>query len=147
GARHRGVLRHARRDAVRADLHARLLRRLPQARHRPGRGKRMNGKRTPRPVAVRPPLGFAAAACLAAALVAGCAVGPDYRPPDVPSEAARPFAGAGLDHFVDDAVPGEWWRLYEYDALDAAVREALEANTDLRAAAANLSRAAAVLRE
>jgi len=102
----------------------------------------MSGKRTIRAGAAR-----AAALAGLSALAAACAVGPDYRPPEVPSDAAGAFAGAGLDYFVDDAAPGEWWRLYEDDALDAAVREALDANTDLRVAAANLSRASAVLRE
>lgn len=93
--------------------------------------------------------GGARATALAAVmtLVAGCAVGPDYSVPETPSDADAPFAGAGLDYYVDNETPGEWWKLYEEPALDAAVREALEANTDLREAAANLSRAAAVLRE
>lgn len=82
-----------------------------------------------------------------AALVAGCAVGPDYRAPEWQPEANKPFAEAGIDDFTTDDVPGEWWRLYDDAALDAAVEEALAANTDLRAAGANLARASAVLRE
>lgn len=97
--------------------------------------------------AARFPRASAIAACWSAVFAAACAVGPDYRPPELPSEAARPFAGADPDYFVDGEAPGEWWQLYDDEALDAAIREALDANTDLRAAAANLARAAAVLRE
>lgn len=86
---------------------------------------------------------------LAAALVAiaGCAVGPDYRAPEPGPAASAPFAGADLEVFDGQAPSPDWWRLYDDPVLDAAIGEALDANTDLRAAAANLSRAAAVLRE
>ena len=81
------------------------------------------------------------------ACVAGCAVGPDYRAPEPASVASAPFAGADVDAFAQDAPPADWWRLYDDPALDAAIAEAFDANTDLRAAAANLARAAAALRE
>src|SRR5690606_13822977 len=86
---------------------------------------------------------------LAAALVgvAGCAVGPDYRAPEPGPAASAPFAGADLDVFDGRAPSPDWWRLYDDPVLDAAIAEAFDANTDLRAAAANLSRAAAVVRE
>jgi NodT family efflux transporter outer membrane factor (OMF) lipoprotein len=83
----------------------------------------------------------------AAALVAGCAVGPQYLAPEIPAAASAPFVGADLAVFTAAEPPGEWWRLYDEPALDAAVREALDANTDLRAAAASLRRVQAVLRE
>lgn len=80
------------------------------------------------------------------ALVAGCAVGPDYIEPETPGAAQASFAGADDAAFSGELPPGEWWRLYDDPVLDAAVREALEANTDLRAAAANLARAEALAR-
>ncbi|MBV7485858.1 efflux transporter outer membrane subunit [Bordetella sp. BOR01] len=84
--------------------------------------------------------------------LAGCAaVGPDYH---VPENAAvnRPTASAGFlqareTAFRQDAVPGTWWRLYQDPALDALIGQALQANTDLRIAAANLQRAQAATRE
>jgi NodT family efflux transporter outer membrane factor (OMF) lipoprotein len=44
-------------------------------------------------------------------------------------------------------VPDRWWRLYDDPALDGFVGEALNANTDLRVAIANLARARALLSE
>ncbi len=44
-------------------------------------------------------------------------------------------------------LPEHWWRLYDDPKLDALVGQALAANTDLRVADANLTRAQAVLRE
>lgn len=83
----------------------------------------------------------------AAAVLAGCAVGADYESPlaTAPAQAPFAFAGAG-DLYSADEPPGEWWRLYDDPALDAAVQEALAANTDLRIAAANVARAQALLR-
>jgi len=85
---------------------------------------------------------------LAVALAcAGCAVGPDYRAPEPAPAAVAPFAGADVDAFRQDAPEHDWWRLYDDPFLDAAIGEALDANTDLRRAAANLARADALLRE
>lgn len=84
--------------------------------------------------------------------LAGCAaVGPDYRVPDG-AAVNRPTASAGFQQarataFRQDAVPGAWWRLYQDPTLDALVGQALQANTDLRIAAANLQRAQAATRE
>src|SRR5262249_11554991 len=44
-------------------------------------------------------------------------------------------------------LPDHWWRLYDDSRLDGYIRQALGANTDLRAAAANLERANAAIRE
>ncbi|MCD0506159.1 TolC family protein, partial [Bordetella petrii] len=84
--------------------------------------------------------------------LAGCAaVGPDYQ---VPENAAvnRPAASAAFLQareaaYRQDAVPGTWWRLYQDPTLDSLIGQALQANTDLRIAAANLQRAQAVTRE
>ena len=84
-------------------------------------------------------------------LITGCTVGPDYRLPDqaeLNSAAANgAFLAKDADALKDDAVPARWWRLYEDEALDALIADALAANTDLRAAAAALARSAALLRE
>jgi NodT family efflux transporter outer membrane factor (OMF) lipoprotein len=82
-----------------------------------------------------------------AALAACSAVGPDYRrPPDAVTERASAngaFLSGSDATFVREPVPGAWWRLYDSPALDQLVQEALAANTDLRVAAANISRASA----
>ncbi|OZI34374.1 RND transporter [Bordetella genomosp. 10] len=92
------------------------------------------------------------AALAVAAALAGCAtVGPDYKvPADAAAnrpEAAAPFNGAANAAFAQAAVPGKWWRLYDDPQLDALIAKALDANTDLRVAAANMERAAAATRQ
>jgi multidrug efflux system outer membrane protein len=76
------------------------------------------------------------AAALAALLLSACTVGPDYeRPPLELPEAS----GAA----VPAAAPEGWWRLFADPVLDRLVAEALEANRDLRAAAARVDAARA----
>ncbi|QND84739.1 Outer membrane protein TolC [Chromobacterium vaccinii] len=85
---------------------------------------------------------------LAGALAGCAAVGPDYRQP---SQAAlgKPavnaaFQSANNAAFAQQPVPAGWWRLYDDARLDSLVAEALSANADIRAAAANLRKAMAV---
>lgn len=92
-------------------------------------------------------------AAAAGALLAGCAhppVGPDYVPPAPLSLAQSPSAGtfrsAGGDA-ADTTLPPHWWRLYDDRQLDALVTLALEHNTDLRQAVANLERDQALAAE
>jgi outer membrane protein, multidrug efflux system len=92
-----------------------------------------------------------AMACVIGA--AGCqTVGPNYRGPPpsavVNSAAARgPFVSASGSAFSRGRVLRAWWRLYDSPRLDELVREALTANTDLRAAQSNLERSAALLQQ
>ncbi|WP_016782975.1 efflux transporter outer membrane subunit [Pseudomonas fragi] len=80
-------------------------------------------------------------------LLSGCQLlGPDYQ---LPKDAAmqRPdlqgqLAGEGAN-VVSAPVPDDWWKLYQDPKLNELVRQALASNTDLRVAAANLSRARA----
>lgn len=80
-----------------------------------------------------------------------CVSGPDYHLPAsavaASPRAARAFASGQDASFSHDAPPDRWWRLYGDPQLDAYVREALAANTDLRAADANLRRASATVLE
>ena len=92
-----------------------------------------------------------ALALLSALGLAACTLGPDYR---LPGEAAvnapraqGNFTAATSQAVANAPVPEGWWRLYDDPRLDALEREALAANTDLRAAAANLARSQAVQRE
>jgi len=81
----------------------------------------------------------------------GCAVGPDYQPAAPPTgkayeSSALPLAtaqaasrdGAAQFFRVGEDLPDQWWTLYRAPALDRLIRQALEANPDLKAADAAL---------
>ena len=89
--------------------------------------------------------GRSLAAAPAALALAACAVGPNYRAPETPPEAAAPFVSATPRVATAEAPPANWWRLYDDPTLDRLVQEALTNNEDLKAAAANLLRASGVL--
>ncbi len=80
-----------------------------------------------------------------------CVSGPDYHLPAnavaASTRAAQPFVSGKEASFSHDAPPDRWWQLYGDPQLDGYVREALAANTDLRAADANLRRASATALE
>lgn len=80
-----------------------------------------------------------------------CVSGPDYHLPAnavaASPQAARPFISGQDASFSRDVPPDRWWQLYGDPQLDAYVGEALVANTDLRAADANLRRASATVLE
>ncbi len=73
------------------------------------------------------------------ALLAGCAVGPDYQRPALDLPAPTP--SAGLVAAPSAALP--WWSVFHDQALDKLVDEALAHNTDLLAAAARVTEAEA----
>ena len=84
---------------------------------------------------------------VAAALLTACAaVGPDYHRPAAAvvdrGSANAALLGAKHPAFSQDELPARWWRLYDSKPLDDLVQQALAANTDLRAASANIERAA-----
>jgi multidrug efflux system outer membrane protein len=77
-----------------------------------------------------------------AALLTGCAVGPDYERPPVDLPAAWQAAPA-----QGTAAPRDrWWGLYSDPVLDRLIGEALINNQDLALAAARVDEARAVLR-
>lgn len=81
------------------------------------------------------------AAALAASLCA-CAVGSDYRQPEM---AVGPqFANTAAAGYTDGEVPAAFWALFGDSMLDRLIEAALEENKDLERARANLraSRAA-----
>lgn len=90
-------------------------------------------------------------ACLCAYLSACTTVGPDYRVPDRAAVrdavANGPLQGAQAPHVAITPVPDDWWRLYDDERLDRLITKALAANTNIRAASANLRRALALLHE
>lgn len=80
---------------------------------------------------------------LTAALLAGCAAGPDYHRPPVPTPARYTQTSVPervLDqHFVAGGeVPAKWWTLFGSPDLDALVETALRNNPDVQGAAAAL---------
>lgn len=85
------------------------------------------------------------------ALLAGCAVGPDFTKPAAPDVKrytntdlpARTSSTAGLagaaQVFVNNGdVPEEWWKQFGSDSLNQLVGQALLSNPDLKAADASL---------
>ena len=83
--------------------------------------------------------------CCALGLLSGCRVGPDYRAPAKPAGAEAPLVSFNAATQSPSEPPDDWWKLYNDAHLDALVREAFTANTDLAAAEANLTAAAALL--
>jgi outer membrane protein, multidrug efflux system len=81
---------------------------------------------------------------LAAVVLAGCMVGPDYERPAVELPAAFPGAQAGA---ADAALPQDWWKLYDDPLLNELVASSLERNADIRIAVARIEEADANLRE
>ncbi|MFC5429861.1 efflux transporter outer membrane subunit [Paraburkholderia denitrificans] len=90
-----------------------------------------------------------ALAPLALALGACMNVGPDYRLPKdalVNAPLAQgPIDGVQHAPVASGEVPADWWRLYDDPALDELVQAALQSNTSLRVAAANLARSRAAV--
>ena len=78
----------------------------------------------------------------AAALLAGCVLGPDYVRPATPATPAFPDAAPG----GEEPRPA-WWKSFGDPQLDALVTQALAANADLALAAARVEEALAVLGE
>jgi len=97
------------------------------------------------------PARVAIAAGLAAALCAGCTVGPDFErpaPPDAPgyqrqgAGAAARAPGAAAQVFRQDMeVPARWWTGFGSAAVDGLVERAFERNPTLEAARAALRQA------
>src|SRR5512139_3420431 len=88
---------------------------------------------------------------LLAALMGGCAVGPDYHQPDAPNTdkytseqlpeqtATAEVPGGEAQHFVAGMdIPGEWWTLFHSEQLNELIAQALKANPDVQAAQASL---------
>jgi NodT family efflux transporter outer membrane factor (OMF) lipoprotein len=100
---------------------------------------------------VTPRAGRALAFAAGLGLVAGCTVGPSYKPPTPPqaegfSTSAPPVetASAGGEAqrlTMGGAVASRWWTLFGSSRLDALEAEALDANADLASAKAALRQA------
>ncbi|MEO0997708.1 MAG: hypothetical protein AAFX58_09335, partial [Pseudomonadota bacterium] len=76
---------------------------------------------------------------LPALLACGCAVGPDYRAPEV---KAPDWVGE-----QDEAAPAtDWWTVFDDDTLGRLIAAAVTDSPDIRAAAARLDEARAARR-
>jgi NodT family efflux transporter outer membrane factor (OMF) lipoprotein len=88
------------------------------------------------------------------AILADCAVGPDFHAPSAPAStrftetalpartAAASVAGGESQRFGPDRdIPGEWWDLFHSQQISALVTQALKANPDVAAAQATLRQA------
>jgi NodT family efflux transporter outer membrane factor (OMF) lipoprotein len=87
-------------------------------------------------------------------LLAGCAVGPNFKKPASPSvkaytekelpkqtTAADTMAGAAQTFIDNKNIPAEWWKLFGSEPLNTIVATALKANPDLQIAKATLTQA------
>ncbi|HEX7822102.1 MAG TPA: TolC family protein, partial [Sphingobium sp.] len=91
------------------------------------------------------PTGFALSLTMSA-LLAGCAVGPDYTRPATPGTVMPgAFVDPGMTRIATGQAERQWWHLFRDPALDRLVQDALKYNTDVRQASANLRRARAQL--
>jgi multidrug efflux system outer membrane protein len=95
-----------------------------------------------------------ALSALAAAILAGCSLTPDYERPAAPMTAefkeALPPQQAGQWKAAQPSetlLRGEWWKVFGDDTLNALESQAADANQNLKAAAARLAQARALQRQ
>jgi len=79
-----------------------------------------------------------------AMVIAGCAVGPHYKPPQ---PAAATFYGADSQLVKNEPFDPRWWGQFEDPVLDELVKKSLAANTSIRMAQARLAESRAVFDE
>lgn len=83
-----------------------------------------------------------------AGLLGACAVGPDYRRPDLPTPATYKEAGDWQPAQPDDALDrGAWWSLFDDPLLDALAGQVVVSNQNVAAAQAAYAQARATVRE
>jgi multidrug efflux system outer membrane protein len=82
------------------------------------------------------------AACLLLGLLAGCAAGPNYKPPQTTVDPG--FANAAQTNLAPSPTVADWWRGFKDPELDQLVQRAAASNLDLRIATANLRQARAL---
>ena len=88
---------------------------------------------------------------MAGAMLAACAVGPDFHPPEAPATksyteaplpsqtAATTGTGGAVQRFItEQEIPAQWWTLFHSEALDQLIRQALQESPTLAAAEATL---------
>ncbi len=91
--------------------------------------------------------GFICTPGLVLLLLTGCAVGPDYKQPDVAATSPAAFAETGPWKVAapkDDLPKGTWWKIFHDPALDALEASAAAASPTLQAAIARRDQAFAL---
>ena len=91
------------------------------------------------------PSGKRALALAAAALLAACSVGPDYRRPPAPVPASYKEEGWKVGEPQDAADRGPWWSVYNDPVLDGLERQVDISNQNLRASEAAFRQARAIV--
>lgn len=86
------------------------------------------------------------ASALAASLLAGCSLAPDYRKPAVPTAAAYKEVPGWQPAGTATAAPGKWWQAFDDATLNGLEDQLEGGNPDLAAAAARYAQARAQLR-
>ena len=81
---------------------------------------------------------------LSAAVFAGCAVGPNYRRPQMDAPPKFRDDNASTNSSFADL---KWWQVYQDDSLQSLIREAFTNNYDLRIAMTRVEQARAVAME
>lgn len=77
--------------------------------------------------------------------LAGCAVGPDYVPPETPT--APQFLGSSEAGATPEQVLERWWAHFGDEELNKLVTDAVRSNVDLRGAIARVNQARAIRQE
>ncbi len=75
------------------------------------------------------------------AVLAGCAVGPDYRRPEISAPASYMYEVKN----AGDTANTEWWHQFEDPVLDELIAEALANNKSVKIAAAKVEQASGLL--
>src|ERR1700693_3496403 len=97
----------------------------------------------------------ASTAILTAGLLSACAVGPNFKAPEAPRNAAfappgqiapqttaAPLPGGQAQRFVDGMdIPGQWWTLFQSAQLNALIELGLKNSPTLQSAQAALRQA------
>ncbi len=78
---------------------------------------------------------------IAAAALAACTLGPDYKRPEIAAPAAFQYEPKEAAATADTL----WWKEFQDPVLDQLIDEALRHNTNVQIAAANVEQAAALL--
>ncbi len=86
---------------------------------------------------------------LSSSLLAGCAVGPDYKRPDAPMAATFKPANIPSDAWKvaqpeDDAPKGEWWKIYKDPLLDELMAQVAPNNQNIAIYVARIRQAQAL---
>lgn len=91
--------------------------------------------------------GKVAIAPLALALLAGCSMAPDYRPPQTAApQSFKEVAGWAAAQPMDGAPRGNWWEAFDDPVLNDLVARAAQASPTLDAALARYNQARAAAR-